>query len=55
MTFRRRNGWRFFRIFTKKTSSGEPLGYFQMRSYIEMMVIERRFKRYLLHGNRLAG
>ncbi|MBA0878686.1 hypothetical protein Goshw_013354 [Gossypium schwendimanii] len=27
-----RSGWQFFRIFKKMTSSGEPLGCFQMRS-----------------------
>ncbi|MBA0671511.1 hypothetical protein Goklo_024119 [Gossypium klotzschianum] len=32
MTFRRRSGWQFFRIFRKRTSSGEPLGCFRMRS-----------------------
>ncbi|MBA0878677.1 hypothetical protein Goshw_021631 [Gossypium schwendimanii] len=38
MTFRRRNGWQFFRIFKKRTSSEEPLGCFQMRSCIGVVI-----------------
>ncbi|MFQ6658795.1 hypothetical protein Gotur_027909, partial [Gossypium turneri] len=32
MTSRRRNGWPFFRVFGRRISSGEPRGYFQLRS-----------------------
>ncbi|MBA0672757.1 hypothetical protein Goklo_024744 [Gossypium klotzschianum] len=32
MTSWRRNGWQFFRIFKKRTLSGELIGRFQMRS-----------------------
>ncbi|MFQ6657437.1 hypothetical protein Gotur_027107, partial [Gossypium turneri] len=34
MTSWKRNGWQFFRIFKKRTSSGELLGCFRMRSCI---------------------
>ncbi|MBA0865852.1 hypothetical protein Goshw_015985 [Gossypium schwendimanii] len=38
MTFQRKSGWQFFRIFKKRTSSGEPLGCFRMRSYIDVVI-----------------
>ncbi|MFQ6663064.1 hypothetical protein Gotur_030716 [Gossypium turneri] len=34
----KKNGWQFFKIFKRKTSSGELLGYFQMRSYIGVVI-----------------
>ncbi|MBA0785474.1 hypothetical protein Gotri_027509 [Gossypium trilobum] len=39
MTFWRRSGWRFFRIFKKMTSSGEPLGCFRMKSCIDVVIL----------------
>ncbi|MBA0672927.1 hypothetical protein Goklo_000082 [Gossypium klotzschianum] len=57
----KRSGWQFFRIFRKRTSSREPLGCFWMRSCIDVviligvMVTERRFERYPMHGTKLAG
>ncbi|MBA0645620.1 hypothetical protein Goklo_013694 [Gossypium klotzschianum] len=56
-----RNGWQFFRIFRKRTSSGKPLGCFQMRSCIDVviligvMVTKRRFERCPMHETRLTG
>ncbi|MBA0609016.1 hypothetical protein Godav_021149 [Gossypium davidsonii] len=39
MTSWRRSGWQFFRIFGKRTSSGEFLGYFWMRSCIDVVIL----------------
>ncbi|MBA0577203.1 hypothetical protein Golob_024608 [Gossypium lobatum] len=39
MTYWRRNGWKFFRIFRKRTSSGELLGCFRTRSYINAVIL----------------
>ncbi|MBA0787175.1 hypothetical protein Gotri_006718 [Gossypium trilobum] len=39
MTFWRRSGWQFFRIFRKRTSSREPLGCFWMRSCIDVVIL----------------
>ncbi|MBA0785496.1 hypothetical protein Gotri_026342 [Gossypium trilobum] len=39
MTFQRRSGWQFFRIFKKRTSSGEPIGCFWMRSCIDVVIL----------------
>ncbi|MBA0780263.1 hypothetical protein Gotri_004384 [Gossypium trilobum] len=35
----RRNGWQFFRIFGKRTSSGELLGCFWLRSRIDDVIL----------------
>ncbi|MBA0635323.1 hypothetical protein Godav_025973 [Gossypium davidsonii] len=37
--FQRKNGWQFFRIFKKRTSSGELLGCFRMRSCIDVVIL----------------
>ncbi|MBA0638025.1 hypothetical protein Godav_022355 [Gossypium davidsonii] len=56
MISRRKNGWQFFRIFKKRISNGELLGCFQVRSYIDVvMVIRRRFERCPMPGIRLDG
>ncbi|MFQ6652135.1 hypothetical protein Gotur_024134 [Gossypium turneri] len=39
MTFRRKNGWQFFKIFKRKTLSGELIGYSQMRSCIGVVIL----------------
>ncbi|MBA0880646.1 hypothetical protein Goshw_024054 [Gossypium schwendimanii] len=39
MISQRRNGWNFFRIFRKRTLSGELLGCFQMRSFIDVVIL----------------
>ncbi|MFQ6653650.1 hypothetical protein Gotur_024935 [Gossypium turneri] len=39
MTSWRRNGWQFFRIFRKRTLSGELIGCFQMRSCIDVVIL----------------
>ncbi|MFQ6662039.1 hypothetical protein Gotur_029996 [Gossypium turneri] len=39
MTSRKRNGWQFFRIFMRKTSSGKPRGCFRMRSYTDVVIL----------------
>ncbi|MBA0638147.1 hypothetical protein Godav_022225 [Gossypium davidsonii] len=39
MTSWRRNGWQFFRIFKKRTLSGELIGHFQMRSCIDAVIL----------------
>ncbi|MBA0711009.1 hypothetical protein Golax_010247 [Gossypium laxum] len=39
MTSWKRNGWQFFRIFKKRTSNGELLGYFRMGSYIDAVIL----------------
>ncbi|MBA0817770.1 hypothetical protein Gohar_021757 [Gossypium harknessii] len=41
MTSWRRNGWQFFRIFKKRTSSREPFGCFRMRSCIDVVILIR--------------
>ncbi|MBA0723230.1 hypothetical protein Golax_003828, partial [Gossypium laxum] len=38
MISREKNGWQFFRILKKRTSNGELLGCFQMRSYIDVVI-----------------
>ncbi|MBA0700398.1 hypothetical protein Goari_022924 [Gossypium aridum] len=38
MTSRKRNGWLFFRIFMS-TSSGEPRGFFRMRSCTGVVIL----------------
>ncbi|MBA0761342.1 hypothetical protein Gotri_024005 [Gossypium trilobum] len=37
MISRRKNGWKFFRIFKERISNGEFIGCFQMRSYIDVV------------------
>ncbi|MBA0635281.1 hypothetical protein Godav_029989 [Gossypium davidsonii] len=39
MTYRRRSGWQFFKIYVKKTSNGEPRGYFRMRFCIDAAIL----------------
>ncbi|MBA0788437.1 hypothetical protein Gotri_027380 [Gossypium trilobum] len=39
MIFRRKSGWKFFRIFKKRISNGELLGCFEMRSYIDVVIL----------------
>ncbi|MFQ6643542.1 hypothetical protein Gotur_017820 [Gossypium turneri] len=39
MISRRKNGWQLFRIFEKMISNGELLGCFQMRSYIDVVIL----------------
>ncbi|MBA0845590.1 hypothetical protein Goarm_022591 [Gossypium armourianum] len=53
MTSWKRNGWQFFRIFKKKTSSGELLSCFRIGS--KAMVTKRRFERCPMHGTRIDG
>ncbi|MBA0575321.1 hypothetical protein Golob_024264 [Gossypium lobatum] len=39
MTSWKRNGWQFFRIFRKRTSSGELFSFFQMGSCIDAVIL----------------
>ncbi|MBA0635932.1 hypothetical protein Godav_025839 [Gossypium davidsonii] len=39
MTSRKRNGWPFFRIFMRRTLSGEPRGCFRMRSCTDVVIL----------------
>ncbi|MBA0575506.1 hypothetical protein Golob_024649 [Gossypium lobatum] len=39
MISRKKNGRQFFRIFKKRTSNRELLGCFQMRSYIDVVIL----------------
>ncbi|MBA0754928.1 hypothetical protein Gogos_021058 [Gossypium gossypioides] len=39
MISRGKNGWQFFRIFKKRISNRELLGCFQMRSYIDVVIL----------------
>ncbi|MBA0881475.1 hypothetical protein Goshw_025497 [Gossypium schwendimanii] len=39
MTFRKRNGWQFFRFYKRTISSGELHGCFQMMSYISVGIL----------------
>ncbi|MBA0778251.1 hypothetical protein Gotri_006137 [Gossypium trilobum] len=39
MTSWKRNGWQFFRIFKKKTSSGELLSCFRVGFYIDAVIL----------------
>ncbi|MBA0818020.1 hypothetical protein Gohar_021119 [Gossypium harknessii] len=41
MAFQKKNGWQFFRICKKRTSSGELHGCFQMRSCIGAEILIR--------------
>ncbi|MBA0729012.1 hypothetical protein Golax_025889, partial [Gossypium laxum] len=41
MISRRKNGLQFFRIFKKRISNGELIGCFQMRSYIDVVILTR--------------
>ncbi|MFQ6668768.1 hypothetical protein Gotur_034292 [Gossypium turneri] len=52
MTSRKRNGWPFFKIFMRRTSSGEPRGYFRMRSCIDVVIFIG--SRYLESGELLV-
>ncbi|MBA0755013.1 hypothetical protein Gogos_022244 [Gossypium gossypioides] len=48
----KKNGWQFFRIFNKRTLNGELLRCFQMRSYIDVVILTRSL--YLGFGELLA-